>query len=201
MPEFKVLKENFNGVGFNLIKPIKISKLKTSMPGKFQAQNACLAIAAAMELGKKGIFVNEGSIRKGILKTFWPGRMQVVKKKPLVIIDGAHNPHGAEALSSALKAVKRKKTILVFGCLKDKDAFGMLQEYDYDALIVTSPKSGRAYSKAELKRTFAQGEIITPVSSAIRKAMKIAGRDDLVLITGSLYTAGEALKYFGFKAP
>jgi dihydrofolate synthase/folylpolyglutamate synthase len=196
MPEFRIRNENFYGVAFDLIKPIKIPGLKTIMPGKFQAENASLATAAVLALQKCGIEIDRSAIKKGIRKTFWPARMQVMRKRPLVLVDGAHNPHGAKALSESLKKLEFRKLILVFGCLKDKNGNEMLEQYKYDEIIVTSPKSHRAYKIGELRKVFKGYEIILPVSAAIRKAMKIAGNNDLVLITGSLYTAGEALQHF-----
>ena len=199
MPEFNVSKESFEGIDFNLLKPVKISNIKTTMPGNFQAENAGLAAAAVLALHKRGVVVSKGAIKKGIAKTFWPARVQVMRKRPFVIVDGAHNPHGAGALAKSLAGLKFGKLILVFGCLKDKDAKEMLEKYPYDRLIVTSPNSDRAYKNAELKKVFRGREIVLPVSAAIKKAMKIAGKDDLVLVTGSLYTAGEALKYYNYK--
>ena len=199
MPEFKVSGESFDGIGFNLLKPIKISGIKTSMPGKFQAENAGLAIAAVLALRKRGIEISRSGIKKGIKKTFWPARMQLMQRKPIVMVDGAHNTHGAAALAESLKDLNYQKLVLVFGCLKDKNAFGMLKQYKAGRIIVTSPKSNRVYPKKELKRVFEDYEIALPVKAAIKKAVKMADKNDLVLVTGSLYTAGEALEYFKFR--
>ena len=83
--------------------------------------------------------------------------------------------------------------------MKDKNAFGMLKQYKAGRIIVTSPKSNRVYPKKELKRVFEDYEIALPVKAAIKKAVKMADKNDLVLVTGSLYTAGEALEYFKFR--
>jgi len=199
MPESNVTKESFDGIEFNLIKPIKISNLKTSMPGKFQAENARLAVAAVLALRKRGIGVSRSDIKEGIKKTFWPARMQIMKRNPIVMVDGAHNPHGAKALAESLSRLKFRNLILVFGCLKEKNAHGMLDEYRYGKIIITSPECDRAYAEKELRRVFSNYEIVLPVKAAIGRAMKMADRNDLVLVTGSLYTAGEALNYFRFR--
>src|SRR3989344_4131554 len=92
MPESQFRKQDFSGIEFDLVKPARILGMKTRMPGKFQAENAGLAIAATLALKKRGIKIGNDAVKKGIRKTLWPARMHVLRKNPFVMVDGTHNP-------------------------------------------------------------------------------------------------------------
>ncbi len=177
----------------------------TPLVGSFQVENVGLAVAALTELRKTGVDVPDAAIVSGLAATRWPARFQAVRREPLVVVDGAHNGPAAAALAAAYKEIfPGKKCLLVTGILADKDlasiagSLGPLAE----RVVACRPKSHRAYHPEEVAsafRRFAPTEVIPSVPDAIDRALSQAGKDDLVLITGSIYTAGEALEHLGAR--
>ncbi len=177
--------------------------VRTPLLGSFQVENIGIAVAAAAELRKIGIAVPDRAIVDGIAATRWPARMQVLRKEPLVLVDGAHNGPAAEALSAAYAELfPGRKCLLVAGVLSDKDlprfagALGPLAKH----LYACRPKSHRAYAPEEVAsafRGFAPADIVPTVDAAIDAALRAATSEDIVLIAGSIYTAGEALAHLG----
>jgi dihydrofolate synthase / folylpolyglutamate synthase len=139
------------------------------------------------------------TVRAGFAAVTSPGRLEVVSRQPLVLLDGAHNPAGARALAAALleEFVVDRRTLVV-ACLADKDIRGILQALvpATGRLIVTTSRSPRA-APAERLRKEAEAlglhaEVAPDVAGAIRLAVDGAAESEAVVITGSLYTVGEA---------
>ncbi len=173
--------------------------------GSFQARNLSIALCAIERLEEKGFKVSEKAIRSGAKKVFWPGRMHVFSESPKIILDGAHNP---SAIKTLLRAVREefgeKRIILVIGIMKDKDIKGMLKKIvpHSDYVIYTRPRYSRAADPEDLKRAFdfgKKGKIIHSLDKAIEEAKSVASSDDIILITGSLFTVGEALSFLDPK--
>src|SRR6185369_536247 len=97
-----------------------LPELKLSLKGRFQAENASSAIAAARLLGAAGLQVTEDAIRKGVAAAVWPGRLELFEGPPRILLDGAHNPAGAVALRRSLADYRYDRLILVFGAMADK---------------------------------------------------------------------------------
>ncbi len=175
----------------------------TPLLGSFQLENVGLAVAALTELRTTGIEVPDAAIVSGIAATRWPARFQTLRTSPLVIVDGAHNGPAAAALASAYgELFAEKKCILVTGVLADKDLDSIAASLGPRArhVFACRPKSHRAYHPEEVAsafRRYAPAEVVPAVGAAIDRALAEASRDDLVLITGSIYTAGEALEHLG----
>ena len=173
----------------------------TPLVGSFQRENVGLAGAALTELRKTGIQVPDSAILAGLAATRWPARFQKVREEPLVLVDGAHNGPAAAALASAYDELfPRRKCILVTGILADKDLASMSASLGRLAkrVIACHPKSHRAYHAEEVASAFraqAPVEVVPVVADAVDHALAGAAKDDLVLITGSIYTAGEALEH------
>ena len=174
-------------------------ELSLALRGDHQLFNAALALCAAELLGEKGFNLNEYMVRKGLSSAVWPGRLEVIKKtgKPLILIDGAHNPQGIGSLASYLRGhfLNRKK-ILVFGVMKDKDFVEMLKTLLplVDRTILTRPETSRAALPADVA-AYAPGALVTAtVAEAVEAAFKVAQERDLIIVTGSFYTVGEAKK-------
>ncbi|MCK5547566.1 MAG: hypothetical protein KAI64_01020, partial [Thermoplasmata archaeon] len=176
-------------------------ELKTKLIGRFQLENAAAAVGAVETLKDAGINISPSAIRKGVYEAEWPGRFQVVMIRPLVILDCAHNPDGARALTESLRMIKRRNLTLVAGMLKDKDIEGIAKALGplTRQLIVASPKTSRACAPAEMKKAFHpyvdNVEIEKDVGSAVDSALSRSGPDDTVCITGSIYTIGEAMEH------
>jgi len=166
--------------------------------GRHQADNAASALAA-VETFLGGRQLDEGTVREGFASVTSPGRLEAVRHDPLVLLDGAHNPDGARALAAALieEFVVDRRTLVV-ACLADKDLRGILRALApaTGRLIVTANSSPRSASAEQLsKEAEALGlaaEVEPDVPSAVRRAVDEAGESEAVVVTGSLYTVGEA---------
>ncbi|HII41408.1 MAG TPA: bifunctional folylpolyglutamate synthase/dihydrofolate synthase, partial [Thermoplasmata archaeon] len=180
-------------------------EVTTPLAGSFQMENVGLAVAALTELRKTGIEVPDAAIVSGIAAARWPGRFQVIRKDPLVIVDGAHNGPAAAALASAYsELLPARKCILVTGILADKDLASITRSLGPLAsrVVACRPKSHRAYHAEEVAsafRPYAPSEVVPHIPDAIDRALAEAAKDDVVLITGSIYTAGEALEHLGAR--
>ncbi len=174
--------------------------LRVGLPGRFQGRNAALALAALELLAGRGIRVEENHVREGLARASWPGRMHLMGRDPAVVVDGGHNPRALRALADALpRAFSYRRLVLVIGVMADKDIPAVLEEILplADTVIYTRPVYARAADPETLRRAAAPmgrpGEIAPTLAQALDRAMKIADVEDLILVTGSLFTAGEAL--------
>jgi dihydrofolate synthase/folylpolyglutamate synthase len=144
------------------------------------------------------------AVQRGLLQVQWPARLEVLQREPLVVLDGAHNPQGAEFLRDALKNYFFYKNLhLIIGIMGDKDIRGILRRLLPLAktAIFTHPRYKRA-ADPEILRQWARPYIrkhyiISDPVSAIRQAKLLAAPEDLICITGSLYFAGEVKEIFG----
>ena len=166
-----------------------------NLQGDHQCINAAMALCTTEVISPLGFHVSDESIYRGMSRVRWHGRLETVREKPTIILDGAHNPGGMRVLSEFFKTHHtEKKKILVFGVMKDKEYKKMLEEIIplMDLIIITKPDMERALSPDMLK-PYARDAILTQdVKSALEKAKNAACDNDLILITGSLYTIGEA---------
>jgi dihydrofolate synthase/folylpolyglutamate synthase len=166
--------------------------------GRHQADNAASALVA-VESFLGGRPLDADTVRSGMAGVTSPGRLEVVGREPLVLLDGAHNPDGARTLAAALleEFVVDRRTFVV-ACLADKDLRGILRALTpaIGRLIVTTNSSPRA-APAERLRKEAEAlglvaEVEPDVASAVQRAIDEAGESEAVVVTGSLYTVGEA---------
>jgi len=172
---------------------------RLALLGAHQARNAGVAIALARQVGEAvGTPVEEASIQYGLRTAHWPGRFESVDHDPLVVLDGAHNPHGCACAAETLGGLSAARTHLVVGALTDKDHRGMAAAFgNPDSVTVCEPDHERAADAAVLARAF-ERETDTPVSTvrdvraALVAALDRADEGDAVLVTGSLHTVAEA---------
>lgn len=169
--------------------------------GEHQAGNAAVAIAAVESfLGNGETPLGSEVVEDGILLSSSPGRLQVIDHQPTVIIDAAHNPHGAEALCRALMgSFAFPRLVCVVGILQEKDVIGIIEALDpvVDHFVVTQSQSDRAISVSDLAD--AVSAIAGPdrvdsranVESALERAKEIAGVEGGVIVTGSITLIGE----------
>lgn len=176
----------------------RLARLTPGIPGRYQAENAALALAAAEQLDAVGIAVPEEALATGLSLARWPGRMELLPGHPPILLDGAHNPAGAAALADALSACHYRRLLLVAGVMADKDAraiFTPLAGKAHKAYAVT-PAMDRALDAARLSALLADiGIDAAPcgsVGDGIATARREAQGDDLILVCGSLFTVGEA---------
>jgi len=173
--------------------------------GRHQVINAVAALAAARLLRTAGAVITEESIREGLRQARWPGRLQILPGRPLVILDGAHNPAGAIALRAFLEEQRfAGRLTLVFGVLQDKNWIAMLQELAPLAkrVILTRPESERAadpHRLPEAERFCSKIEILEDVAEAIALAKAVTDPEDAVVVAGSLFVVSAALRALGVR--
>ena len=175
--------------------------LKIGLLGRHQITNAAVALVCAESLIFQGIRIPQEAIKKGLQKTCWPGRLQLISRRPRVLLDAAHNQASAQALKEALiKFFKFRKLILVFGVSQDKDVKGILRELVpiSTRIVLTKTENPRAMAP-EIIKTFIKSNArpITLAQNPIRAleiAKQSAKQRDLILVSGSLYLLGEVLK-------
>ncbi|BCS52983.1 folylpolyglutamate synthase/dihydrofolate synthase family protein [Geobacter sp. SVR] len=172
--------------------------LKPGIPGRYQADNAALALAAAEALAGLGFPAAERAMQSGLATAYWPGRMEMVPGRPPLLLDGAHNPAGAAALAAALSDYNYRRLLLVIGVMADKEVGQIIAPL---APLVTTcycvtPAVERALDDLSLSRILGAAGIPTlpcgSVANGITTAQSEAGPDDLILVCGSLFTVGEA---------
>ena len=181
--------------------------IETPLVGRHQLRNVALAIAAAEELHNQGFAISPEAIERGVRETRWPGRFQVIPRSatvPEFVMDVAHNPAGAWALRSTLSAcyADRRLTFL-FGAMRDK-AIGEIGEILFplaERVIVTKAENPRSATPQEIRAAAVRTstEIIDAenVPEALAKAKTSSDIDDVIVVTGSIYVVGEAMRAFG----
>lgn len=176
--------------------------LDVVMKGKHQISNASLAIMGLKLLEEQSLlqFDNQ-KMRSGLINTFWPGRFEVVSRDPLVIIDGAHNNEGMEALLKTLQTSYRNKTKhLIFTALQDKPVGTMIKDFAtvFETVTFTSfdfPRASKAeslYDQSNHPNKFWEQSWQT----AIRMKLADLTDDNMLIITGSLYFISEVRSFF-----
>jgi dihydrofolate synthase/folylpolyglutamate synthase len=173
--------------------------MHTALQGHYQVENAALAIAACELLNKNHTSISQQSIRDGLTKTSWPGRLEIVSEHPMIILDGAHNLMAARELAKFLGDNLAQRSItLVVGILDDKPYQSMLKSLlpVCSRVIVTRAKTGRALDPLRLfetaKKTLSDVRIVSDVAQAFKQAVAEADFNDVICIAGSLYVVGEA---------
>ncbi|MGA3094087.1 MAG: folylpolyglutamate synthase/dihydrofolate synthase family protein [Dehalococcoidales bacterium] len=173
--------------------------------GRFQQENAAVAVGVLEVLAEQGYRVGPKDIALGLQKVRWPGRFQVLRTRPVVVVDGAHNPQAAcelrLAIADFLAGRKPGRRILVIGMSSDKDYEGVAEELAplFDSVIITRSRHPRALATGILASEFTKRgcEIDTTdsVAEALCRAVHRAQNDDFVCVTGSLFIVGEALEW------
>jgi dihydrofolate synthase/folylpolyglutamate synthase len=202
----------------------QLIQVETPLVGRHQLRNIALAIAAAEELRKLGFAVTADAIERGVRETHWPGRFQVIPataSTPEFVLDVAHNPAGAWALRSTLSSLyEDRRIIFVFGAMRDK-AIREITEILFplgERVVATMADNPRSATPEEIReaaaRTGAEIELAGDVPSAIRRASDLvlsdknvrpiravqsrtARVDAIVVVTGSIYVVGEAMRTLG----
>ncbi len=179
-----------------------IDGLKLGLSGEHQMSNAALALAGGEILIHHGFDLRREHFRQGLKEVTWPGRLELIPTLPPVLLDIAHNPAGATALARALrKEYNWNSLVIVLGIMADKDWPGVMRALLplADKIITTRPQLPRACPPEELagyaKRRGVKVEIVPRVSEAVRQALERAGEDEMILVTGSIFTVSEARRF------
>jgi dihydrofolate synthase/folylpolyglutamate synthase len=181
----------------------KLWGLSLNLRGLHQMINATTALGAMEILDDLGYRVSNDAMTEGLKEVDWPGRLEVVCSSPRVLLDGAHNPDGALSLKESLeKDFEYHHLVLLIGIMKDKDVHSILHSLSplADRIILTRPGTDRAASPGLLRKALGRNgkkaEVIEDFRKAIDKGLSLTGEEDILCITGSLYTVGEARSYF-----
>ena len=179
--------------------------LRIHLLGNYQMENAMAVLDIIDCLQRRGWGISEDAIRAGLAQATWPGRFEVLSREPLLIVDGAHNPNGVEALVDTIRAYfPDQKINFVMGVMKDKDYHTMLRLIaPYAARFITElPDAHRALRPEQLKseiRAYFDGPVETAdsVTAAVQRAMEIAeGTEAIAICFGSLYQVAEIRRFF-----
>ena len=178
--------------------------LRLRLIGTYQYRNAAVALDAIDVLKARGFNIPEEAVYEGFAKVVWPGRFEVLREEPLVIVDGAHNPNGVEELAKCLNTyLPGKKVTFMMGVMADKDYVSMLDEILPMAknFVAVRPESDRALASADLKHEI-ETRLRIPaidggsVKDGVKAALAQADKDDVIVIFGSLYQVGEVHEAF-----
>jgi dihydrofolate synthase/folylpolyglutamate synthase len=173
--------------------------MHTALLGHFQVENAALVIAACELLNKDRIAISQKSIHNGLIKTRWPGRLEIISEHPMIILDGAHNLIAARKLAKFLgDNLAQRPITLVVGILDDKPFKSMLKSLlsVCSRVIITRAKTDRALDTQKLfetaKKIISDVTVIPDVAQAFKQAVANADFNEVICIAGSLYVVGEA---------
>lgn len=193
----EILKSDLKGIDFK-VKLDEVEEFNLTQIGDYQVENAIGAIYALYLLNKRGILkISMEDIKERIKRSTWKGRMEIVSRDPLIILDGAHNFDGIKRLVESLDNFKFKKLHLIMSILADKEHKKMLEEIaSYtDEVVFVNLDYKRGTSPDELSSEASEyglkGQVMT-IDEALAYYKKSYQEGDLILITGSLYFVSEA---------
>jgi dihydrofolate synthase/folylpolyglutamate synthase len=169
-------------------------ELTIPLIGDHQLSNAVTAVATLEVLAEKGFAITKESIREGMARVNWPGRLQLLSKKPLLVVDGAHTPESARKMRESLvKYFSFDKAVLIIGSSSDKDISGIVEELAplFKKAVITRSIHPRSMPADIIMKEFRKRGVDTIVvedfSEALPAALSLAGENDLVCATGSLF--------------
>ena len=183
-------------------------RMRTSLPGNHQIDNAAVVLAACELLAQQGLEIAPDTIRESLGSYKWPGRLEIIPGPPTIIIDGAHNLMAARLLARFLKKeMDDLKITLVIGILDDKPYGPMLKALIpvCHRVILTRPEIDRSLPTETLLRAARpysdRIEVVENVQDAVAHALNTTAEDDAVCIAGSLYVVGEAKQFLSRMEP
>ncbi|MBO7341037.1 MAG: bifunctional folylpolyglutamate synthase/dihydrofolate synthase [Lachnospiraceae bacterium] len=186
----------------------KHGKLTIRLAGKFQIDNAVLAVDACEALKGLGIRISDEAIREGLLETRWDGRLTVVQKHPMMVIDGAHNEDAAQKLAKSIEMYfTNRRIIYIMGVLRDKDFDRIIElthSYADQIITVTPPENPRALPALDLAQEVAKVHPSVTAAASLEEAVEmarlLADKDDVILAFGSLSYLGKLMDIVGYPA-
>lgn len=176
-------------------------ELAIPLLGKYQLDNAACAVAALELLEEQNPQITAESITKGLASVRWEGRLQVLNRRPLVVVDGAHNADSARKLKQSLEQYfEFDRAILIIGFSVDKNVANIIAELVplFDEVIVTRSIHPRAMATAPIATEFVRQGIAVretdDISIALPLALELAGENDIICVTGSLFVVAGAIE-------
>jgi len=177
------------------------SGLTIRLLGEHQYYNASLSALTCQALRAKGWNITDSHIRDGLADAKWPGRMEVMRRDPLFIIDGAHNTQGSEVLAKGLGSFKHGGVTFIIGVMRDKEyerMFGNVAHLAKRFLTITpdNPRAMPARELADFTSGFAPSTAFDSVPEALRFAIDTTPEDEIICAFGSLYYIGQVRDFF-----
>jgi dihydrofolate synthase/folylpolyglutamate synthase len=176
--------------------------LRLPLLGDYQLDNSATAIIALEALASKGFAISTNHIKSGFTKVRWPGRFQVLKQKPTLLVDGAHNVESIKRLIDSLRIyLSYRRIYLIIGISSDKNIAGIVKELVSlsPQVIATHSTHPRAASPSMIADEFSKYNITSKVCSsiaiALQETLTVAEEEDLICVTGSLFVVAEAIDY------
>lgn len=193
--EAEVLEADFTGQRFCY----KGEEYTLSLAGSYQTENAVLALEALRILDERGYHTTLEQRKEGLWATHWNGRLTIIHKDPLFIVDGAHNPAAADMLEDSVrKYFKDRRLFFIMGVFKDKDYPYIIRKlcpYAEQILAIETPDNPRALPAEELAKAIrpynANVRAEKNIPRAVEELFEMAGKDDVILSFGSLSFIGE----------
>jgi dihydrofolate synthase/folylpolyglutamate synthase len=185
-------------------------RFRIRLLGRHQVINATVAYALIRELSERGVPVPEDAIKAGMEDARWPGRFEILGKRPFVVVDSAHNADSAHKLQAAVEdLLPHRRMFLIFGASRDKDISGMLETLVPGATKVWATRSHhpRAASPEDvasrLRNLFPGREVaeVDEVWDAMAEALEEAGPEDLICVTGSIFVVAAAREFWYHRFP
>lgn len=183
---------------------LTLEGLSLSMPGSHQIKNAALAVAVVEELRSQGYRISDNAVRDGIRKTRFPGRFEVLRREPDVIIDGAHTPEGMRLLKSTLRQIYPEiKPYMLLGMLRDKNYETLIKIIAPIAreVVCVPPQGNRALDPEELAKQVRACGVPAAACGDITKGFRVllekASKKDVIVAAGSLYMIGPVRRACG----
>jgi dihydrofolate synthase/folylpolyglutamate synthase len=194
---------DLEGGRFRVVGPAGARELWMPLLGEHQVENACCALAAVDALAQHGFPVGESALEAGLREVQWPGRLEVLGSSPLVVVDGAHNPHSMRRMAQAVRyQFGPRECILVVGVTRGHDLEGVVAEAAAlrpKLVVTTNSRHPRAVPAAEVGRLFAPFGMPVQeagsVAAGVELALACAAPQDMVLGTGSLFTVAEVREH------
>jgi dihydrofolate synthase/folylpolyglutamate synthase len=172
--------------------------LSIPLPGRHQRENLLLALRIVEQLKTQGFEIKQDHVALGVERTRWPGRLELVRNHPTLLLDGAHNPAGAAALATYLDTMPEDgKLLLIFGAMKDKDIAGVMETLLPRAAQVFLTRAAVQRSEdpenlARMARPLHEHITVVPdPGQALEQALAQAEQQDVVLVAGSLILVGD----------
>lgn len=189
---FSNISESSAGTRFTLGTEKREYTLESPMVGYFQKQNIATAVMAAELLEDQGVAAKH--IATGVKNTVWPARMEILSSKPLIMVDAAHNPPAAHALSHSYRKIFQKRPHLLVGMLKDKDYYSVLRILSEvgDAITLTTPDEPQRALPPERLREFAEKffSSVDVIEDPREAYLQLRDSGEDLLVTGSIYLVG-----------
>jgi dihydrofolate synthase/folylpolyglutamate synthase len=167
--------------------------------GPYQVVNAATAIATLDQLFRQGVALSVDKVREGLEAARWPGRLEILSRDPLLVVDGAHNVDSMRRMLATLgDDLKFDRLVVVAGFSADKDIAGMMAELTTraDRLVLTKSIHPRSADPRQVAQLYGGARtpitIVEDVASALWSALDEAQSDDLVCVTGSFFVVAEA---------